>query len=216
MSTNDKFMKSFKTKQKDFYVEISSNSSYKSYGQVSKSRVIIIAALAIGLCIFFYHIGLFTFMIGQDISEIEQKADLDTQQTPGNVLPEVNLNANELNHSYVHLVRDICRKHSPFLLIVVKTRVSSFKQRDAIRRTWGAPDEQGHVKRVFLVGKTSYAEDPTGNMTRLIQEESSRYGDIVQFDFVDAYKKNTVKILLGFKWIIDYCPQVNLKKQFLK
>lgn len=36
--------------------------------------------------------------------------------------------------------------------------------------------------------------------------ESKNYGDIVQADFIDNYFNNTIKTMMGFNWIVKYCP----------
>ena len=37
--------------------------------------------------------------------------------------------------------------------------------------------------------------------------EYEKYGDIVQQNFYDAYYNNTIKTLMGIRWVVDYCPK---------
>ena len=41
---------------------------------------------------------------------------------------------------------------------------------------------------------------------RLIQNESVKYGDIIQENFIDSYRNMTHKVLMGLKWAGQMCP----------
>ncbi|KAK6058487.1 N-acetyllactosaminide 3-alpha-galactosyltransferase [Cooperia oncophora] len=73
-----------------------------------------------------------------------------------------------------------------------------FKQRDAVRQTWGARNRYDSVQTVFVVGKTA---DDTVQMD--VQKEIERHGDILYIDSIDSYRNNTRKfihsILFAFK-----------------
>ncbi|KAK6038219.1 N-acetyllactosaminide 3-alpha-galactosyltransferase [Cooperia oncophora] len=84
------------------------------------------------------------------------------------------------------------------LLVMVKSSTANVKQRDAIRRTWGARNRYDSVQTVFVVGKTA---DDTVQMD--VQKEIERHGDILYIDSIDSYRNNTRKfvhsILFAFK-----------------
>ena len=75
--------------------------------------------------------------------------------------------------------------------------------RSAIRQTWANISElPRNVKVVFIIGQSDSA-------TRQfkIQEESNKYGDIVQESFVDTYQNLTIKSLMLLKWFEQNCHQ---------
>ena len=39
-----------------------------------------------------------------------------------------------------------------------------------------------------------------------IQEEATKYKDIVQGDFLDTYFNNTLKTMMGLRWAAEQCP----------
>ncbi|XP_039976557.1 N-acetyllactosaminide beta-1,3-N-acetylglucosaminyltransferase 2-like [Xiphias gladius] len=109
-------------------------------------------------------------------------------------------------------------KELPLLLLAIKTRVLNFKNRQAIRQTWGqvgwvagqkrnsSGEEEGggYVRRVFLLGK----EDPEElgvDVSELLQVESKLYGDILQFDFKDTFFNLTLKDVLFWSWFSRVC-----------
>ena len=92
-----------------------------------------------------------------------------------------------------------------FLLIYVHSAVGHFKQRMAIRETWGNvgnfPDIV--IKVIFLCGIVPADEGHLIEDALLL--EADTYGDIVQEDFVDSYRNLTYKGIMGLKWISSYC-----------
>ena len=57
---------------------------------------------------------------------------------------------------------------------------------------------------VFLLGTTS-----DGDVTQLVRAEAERDGDIVQGDFLDTYHNLTLKAVMGFRWLAEFCPRVS-------
>ncbi len=43
----------------------------------------------------------------------------------------------------------------------------------------------------------------------MITSEQIKYGDIVSGSFIDTYYNLTYKHLMGYKWILNYCPNAN-------
>ncbi|XP_049881517.1 beta-1,3-galactosyltransferase 5-like [Pectinophora gossypiella] len=85
------------------------------------------------------------------------------------------------------------------LVVIVASKPNNFDKRTIIRETWGRSTDS--TKVVFLLG------DP-GNLTlaRKIDNESLTYGDIVQGNFIDAYRNMTYKHVMGLKWVAYHCP----------
>lgn len=89
---------------------------------------------------------------------------------------------------------------SPFLLVLVHSAPSHATERRVIRDTWGARREL--VDAVFLLGDTDSDE-----MRHLISTENDEHGDIVQGNFVDAYRNLTYKHVMALKWASYFCPE---------
>uniref|UniRef100_UPI0037E81D47 N-acetyllactosaminide beta-1,3-N-acetylglucosaminyltransferase 2 n=1 Tax=Semicossyphus pulcher TaxID=241346 RepID=UPI0037E81D47 len=109
-------------------------------------------------------------------------------------------------------------KEPPLLLLAIKTTELNFKNRQAIRQTWGqagwiagqkwngsrGEESGGYVRRVFLLGK----EDPEElgvDTSELLRMESQNYGDILQWDFKDTFFNLTLKDLLFWDWFSRFC-----------
>lgn len=97
-----------------------------------------------------------------------------------------------------------CQANDPVNLIAfVHTSLANFRRREIIRKTWASrePAQEVKLKIVFLVGLTG---------DRLIQQqvddESAQYEDIVQGNFLDSYRNLTYKHLMGYKWVLKFCP----------
>ncbi|XP_033760042.1 beta-1,3-galactosyltransferase 1-like [Pecten maximus] len=86
------------------------------------------------------------------------------------------------------------------ILVLVKSTARHYSLRAALRSIWRSVQDPG-IKKVFLLGYDGI------NQTQ-IDEESQTYGDIIQEDFVDAYRNNTHKTIMGYNWAIQFCDQV--------
>jgi len=113
----------------------------------------------------------------------------------------------------------------PLYLVIVHSRPDEVgqAQRDAIRATWGSnarklldgPLQKPDIRIVFVVGLPSLAvpqvrrEKPVKTMHDAdfakLRHESELYGDLVVADFVDAYRRLTVKSLIGMHWARTWC-----------
>ncbi|EFX64346.1 hypothetical protein DAPPUDRAFT_66289 [Daphnia pulex] len=152
--------------------------------------------------------GVFTHFLEKDYyTEFSYPLDVDLQPlvkdlAVGNV-PAVKP-INTFNYTYLKLCADKCA-NNPKLLLVVKSALTHFEQRQAIRETWG--DEMQfstiEIRRVFLLGTGFNPE-----IQRKVDEESEMFNDIVQADFVDDYHNNTLKTMSGFKWAVEHCSPV--------
>ena len=62
------------------------------------------------------------------------------------------------------------------------------------------------IRRIFLLGTLDDdAQKITGVSQRAIQSEANRFNDILQGNFIEAYKNLTYKHLMGLQWAIDKC-----------
>ncbi|KAJ8705327.1 hypothetical protein PYW07_011154 [Mythimna separata] len=68
-----------------------------------------------------------------------------------------------------------------------------------IRHTWG--QNQASIKAVFLIGDTQNV-----TVAQNVTNEIRLYKDIVQGNFIDAYRNMTYKHVMGLKWVAHHCP----------
>lgn len=97
---------------------------------------------------------------------------------------------------------------APMLLLAIKTQSANFKNRQAIRQTWGLSGrikgrerEGGLVRRLFLLGTTKDVR-----IENKLKLESMIYGDIIQWDFRDTFFNLTLKDVLFWEWFSRRCP----------
>lgn len=89
------------------------------------------------------------------------------------------------------------------LIIIVKSYVFNFGQREAIRRTWGGTTKL-RSKIVFIVG---YLD----GMDTLVEHESKHNGDVIQLNIADQYENEVYKTIYSLLWLI----RVNIKAEFV-
>lgn len=104
---------------------------------------------------------------------------------------------------------DIC-KEQPFLLLAVKSQVSHFDRRQAIRQSWGKAGVIANqtVVTVFLLGNAT-AWDHHPDLSNSLRDESARHQDIIQWDYRDSFFNLTVKEVLFLEWIQTHCPDAH-------
>lgn len=107
--------------------------------------------------------------------------------------------------------------------IAVKSAVSNYARRGAIRQTWylnRTVDNLVQFKTVFMIGacdernpvpKSSRIMSPDGTWSaelcrKSIHSEANQYGDIVQISAIDNYYNNTIKTFMTLRWIVERCP----------
>lgn len=145
------------------------------------------------------------------------------------------IDVNKHVFKYIHNSNETCddtRKKTPYLVILIKSKYSNFEQRLAIRETWGnITYYKSHmVKVVFLLGMPniddySYTFNANKyfdikkytninrelnslnnlNANQMIEIENFIFNDIVQQNFIDSYYNNTLKAIMGLRWIEEYC-----------
>lgn len=102
----------------------------------------------------------------------------------------------------------------PMLVMAIKSQVGNFENRQAIRETWGRSGlvrgesrKRGRlVRTVFLLGRQDSSTGPHPDLKNLLELESQKYGDILQWDFRDTFYNLTLKDLLFWNWLQQYCP----------
>jgi len=120
------------------------------------------------------------------------------------------------------------------LMIVIKSALKHRSRRDVIRKTWGYDRRFAdvNIRHAFVVGSCDSitlveAEEMIGERSPygrrghptsashvtgppkcqdLLDEEQELNKDIIQADFLDTYYNNTIKTMVGMKWVLDHCP----------
>ncbi|XP_064929524.1 UDP-GalNAc:beta-1,3-N-acetylgalactosaminyltransferase 1 [Columba livia] len=101
-----------------------------------------------------------------------------------------------------------CEDIDPFLVILVTSHPEDVKSRQAIRITWGSRDLWwGHrVLTLFLLGQETRREADAAVLS--VEDENILYGDIIRQDFLDTYDNLTLKTIMGFRWVTEFCSNV--------
>ncbi|XP_045596377.2 beta-1,3-galactosyltransferase 5-like [Procambarus clarkii] len=97
---------------------------------------------------------------------------------------------------------DTCRDQDVYLLNAVTSNPSQVYHREMIREMWGRKDiaQKLKLKTVFIVGAV-----PSEATQKHLQEESDKYRDIIQFDFLETRKNLTIKSLAAIHWFKAFC-----------
>lgn len=100
------------------------------------------------------------------------------------------------------LENSICNKNESLdILVVIHTAPKNIDRRNAIRKTWGQPRKG--MKVLFLLGGVNDQK-----LQDNLDDEDRKYHDLIQGNFVDAYKNMTYKHIMAFKYVVYYCPWV--------
>jgi beta-1,3-galactosyltransferase / beta-1,3-N-acetylglucosaminyltransferase len=105
--------------------------------------------------------------------------------------------------------KDENRNITPHLLIIVKSLNSNFERRNAIRNSWGYEKRFSDViiRTIFTLGidKDTHDRERPTDIQKLIDLESEKNQDIIQFSFIDEYFNNTIKTVNGMRWAKENC-----------
>ncbi|NXH47171.1 B3GL1 acetylgalactosaminyltransferase, partial [Dicaeum eximium] len=101
--------------------------------------------------------------------------------------------------------RPSCAHARPFLVILVASSPRDVQARQAIRITWGSRESWWgqRILTLFLLGREAQREDGAAALS--VEDESILYGDIIRQDFVDTYDNLTLKTIMAFQWLSEFC-----------
>ena len=88
------------------------------------------------------------------------------------------------------------------LLVYVHSSPSNFNRRNNIRKSWANRLLFPGIRLIFILGSSEKKI-----IGQLNQEESNKYGDIIQSDFLDNYRNLTLKSFMAIRWVYKYCHQ---------
>uniref|UniRef100_A0A131XUF2 Hexosyltransferase n=1 Tax=Ixodes ricinus TaxID=34613 RepID=A0A131XUF2_IXORI len=176
-----------------------------------KAKVLLAFALVIWLL---NHAGIIDFLLETPYSKFTYPLEVNTRelirvldeggQPPYSVLNQYERYRFKIRNEYK--CRESRESKTPArvkLLLVVKSALSHRDRREAIRHSWGFEKRFSDVpiRCVFVLGVN--ADDPATQDA--VDSEYALHGDLVQADFVDSYYNNTIKMMQGFRWVVDYC-----------
>ncbi|CAF1649911.1 unnamed protein product [Adineta ricciae] len=98
----------------------------------------------------------------------------------------------------------------PHILILVKSSSDNFRERQAIRSTWGDRNRlktKGDFRLAFVLG--------TDVHNRSVEDEANKYGDIIQIDKNDYYYYSSYKMIMMLRWITSYCASQSHRTSYL-
>ena len=96
---------------------------------------------------------------------------------------------------------DICDENTK-ILVYVHSAPSYFQKREAMRQTWCNTSlfKDAGLKVAFFVGRSEAV-----TTDKAIQVESEQHHDIIQVDYIDAYRNLTFKVASALTWINTRC-----------
>jgi len=86
--------------------------------------------------------------------------------------------------------------------ILVISAPDHFKQREAIRHTWGNTSQNKEVVFSFLVGLSD-----NSTLSKAVTEESEKNGDVIMNNIADLYQNLSLKTISAFVWLKQFCPK---------
>ncbi|XP_071171183.1 beta-1,3-galactosyltransferase 5-like [Mytilus edulis] len=111
-------------------------------------------------------------------------------------------------HRYTSLLdtgTTTCTEKHVFLLVLVYSATYKFEERHVIRKTFGSVSkyDNKHIKYVFVLGQTM-----NDTQQKEIEQESVKYRDIIQGNFIDSYRNLTYKRVFSLFWVNRFCNNV--------
>ncbi|XP_070157666.1 beta-1,3-galactosyltransferase 5 isoform X2 [Polyergus mexicanus] len=100
--------------------------------------------------------------------------------------------------------------NATFLIWIITSYAGNPSVRSALRRAYMDEELQTlGIERVFLLGKLNDdAEKKTHVSQEALLDESRRFSDILQGDFLDTYRNLTYKHLMGLRWATNNCKHI--------
>lgn len=108
------------------------------------------------------------------------------------------------NYHFVMDDAELCRKQTPFLVLMVTVAPHNVEARNAIRQTWGNRSVvQGEVVlTLFMLGLAT--EDHAEHQR--LEQENLKHHDLIQSNFLDTYLNLTIKTMVIMDWLATRCP----------
>ncbi|XP_075213810.1 beta-1,3-galactosyltransferase 5-like [Lycorma delicatula] len=89
------------------------------------------------------------------------------------------------------------------LLVAIVSAINNYKERMAVRQTWGHYGQRNDVVICFFLGSSNEID-----IENRVKAEAELYGDIVKSQLMDSYNNLTLKIISLTEWVHKYCTNV--------
>lgn len=121
---------------------------------------------------------------------------------------ELNIKEDKLfNVTFKYLINNrVCGKSNKQIkaIILVTSYYGNIETRSAMRRTFSNEDLKAlDMRRVFLIAQPPQ-NDKSLNHAALLNE-NERFGDLIQGNFIEAYRNLTYKHVMGLQWAAKFC-----------
>ncbi|KAH8285988.1 hypothetical protein KR054_000486 [Drosophila jambulina] len=95
-------------------------------------------------------------------------------------------------------------------LVLIHSAIDNAEKRRLIRDTWAKPSyiNRTPLRVIFLLGAVSSEHVPSWQ--NYIEWEIKYFGDIIQGNFLDAYRNMTYKHVMALKWFTENCAHAQL------
>lgn len=101
----------------------------------------------------------------------------------------------------------------PMYVILVASNPSMQERRKIIRETWASPDAVKSYKSTYNVDVLVFfvmgSTDSGRHVMDGVRQEHIEHRDVIQCQFLDAYRNLTFKALCALKWTSEYCSQAD-------
>lgn len=105
------------------------------------------------------------------------------------------------NFNFKILNNKLCNNDSIIdVLVLIHSAPDNIDKRNTIRQTWG--EQKDNIKIVFLFGEVKDFKKQNE-----LEMENNIFGDIIQGNFVDAYRNMTYKHVMALKYAVYFCQQ---------
>ena len=109
---------------------------------------------------------------------------------------------NDHPFEYIHSPGNLCVSYNAQrrlrLLILVKSAAQNFQLRYVMRHTWGKRVRGYGMEYAFLLGFSPLYQP-------YVDYEDATFHDVIQESFIDVYRNNTFKTIMGYNWVVKYC-----------
>lgn len=172
---------------------------------------LILLILSVPTVYLIYYYNVWEYLRTKPFAYFTYPLEVDMEEVVGRVLRSEPTGIEPINNVKYPYIINLDRKcktpdgddEDIFLVFLIKSKLEHFDQRRMIRKTWAREFQISYIKirRIFLLG----AKFSDRNMQHRIGLESQEYDDILQQYFDDTYFNNTLKLMMGFHWAVNYC-----------
>lgn len=168
----------------------------------AKLRCMLVATVSVIILLIVYSVGNASEQIGIRIDNDKKEESIDYDPSSSR---NITYQLFDLNFYFVLNNNNMCENNSNILtLIMVTSYFGNMETRSAMRRSFSREDlKQMNIRRIFLLGESL---DDKYTSQKSVEDESRRFGDIIQGSFKEAYRNLTFKHVMGLLWARENCP----------